>query len=67
MPGRTVPDDHASRDAYRHAEDACLDRTADGLDFAPPTADEAAAAAHRRVDPLRRILHGLLRRPGRDR
>lgn len=52
---------HPSHDGYRHGEDACLDRTADGLDFGRVPADERAAAAARETDPLRRILRGLLR------
>jgi hypothetical protein len=45
----------------RRPEDGCLERTAERLDFTGPTADEAAAAAERRVDPLRRVLRNLLR------
>lgn len=45
----------------RHSEDACLDRAAEALDFDAATSDEVAAAATRRVNPLRRILRGLVR------
>ena len=41
--------------------DECLVRTADALDFGVPTPEQAAAAAERRVDPLRVVLRGLLR------
>lgn len=46
---------------YRHGEDACLDRTAAGLDFGQVTPNERADAAARETNPLSRILRGLLR------
>ena len=59
----------ADRGAAHRPQDACLLRTADALDFGPPTAAEAAAAAERRVDPLGTLLVGLVRglRRGRRR
>lgn len=46
---------------YRHGEDACLDRTAAGIDFGRITPNERAGAAVRETNPLGRILRGLLR------
>lgn len=57
----TRPDDVDTPVGYQHDEHACLARTAESLDFGSTTADEAADAAQRRVDPFSRILTGLLR------
>lgn len=58
-------DARAEEDAAGRADDApaqsCLDRTADRIDFGPPTPEEAARDAERRVSPLRRLLRGLVR------
>ena len=48
------------RRELRHDEDACLDRTAEGLDFGAATPAEVAGAAERQVNPLRRILRAVL-------
>lgn len=44
------------RAAYGRAEDACLARAAESVDFGTPTAAEEAAVAEQRVDPLRTLL-----------
>ena len=46
---------------YRHDEDACLARTAEAVDFARTPDQARADVAATRVDPLGRILKGLLR------